>query len=155
MLTRVYPSVGAKLSAQVVPHAKFLAELLDDGRLRPSRLVGNAAVTYHDPCYLGRDAGVYEAPRRLLEAVPGVKLVEMEHNRERALCCGGGGGSIWMENNDARQVTRRIREPMDAGAPVLATACPYCIRMLEDEAKLEGDTLRVMDVVEVVREAIR
>ena len=156
MLTKIYPSLGAKLSAQVIPHVKYLAELLDDGRLKPSKPVGGAAVTYHDPCYLGRGAGIYEAPRRLLEAVPGVKLVEMEHNRERALCCGGGGGSIWMENTDARQVTRRrISEAMDTGAPVLATACPYCVRMLEDEAKLEGDTLRVMDVVEVIRESIK
>jgi len=118
----------------------------------------NARVTYHDPCFLGRWNGEYDAPRQVLSAIPGIELVEMEKNRESTLCCGGGGGNFYTdflggsENSPARI---RVREAATTGATVLAVACPNCMTMLEDAVKAEGleDKLVVKDVSEIVGEA--
>jgi len=154
MLTRVYPRYGAKPPAPVVHYTVLLAELVTSGRLKPGRL--EATVTYHDPCYLGRWNGVYEEPRTVLQHIDGLKLVEMEHNRSESLCCGGGGGAFWSENLEARSVTRlRLREAINTGAQTMATACPYCIRMFEDELKITKYTLNIADVVEVLASSMR
>jgi len=154
MLTKVYPMFGAKPPAPVVHYTVFLAELVTSGKLRPGRL--EATVTYHDPCYLGRWNGIYEEPRTVLQHIGGLKLVEMEHNRGRGLCCGGGGGAFWSENLEARGVTRlRLGEAINAGAQVMATACPYCTRMFEDELKVTKYVLNVMDVAEVLADSMR
>lgn len=153
MLTRIYPRLGAKPPAPVMHHVQLLAELISDGRLKPGRL--EATVTYHDPCYLGRWSGIYEEPRSILESIDGLRLVEMEHHGPRSLCCGGGGGAIWSENMEARSITRRrINEALQTEAPVMATACPYCIRMFEDEAKIMNANLQFRDVVEILRESV-
>ena len=120
-----------------------------------------ARVTYHDPCYLGRANGVYDAPRILLESIPGLELVEMSHNRETSLCCGGGGGGMWLdgfqwEKAHVRLSEWRIREASSAGANILAVACPYESPRFEDAVKMvEGSgQLLVKDIAELLADAM-
>jgi Fe-S oxidoreductase len=131
---------------EVVHYTQALAELLDAGKLAISGEKAN--VTYHDPCYLGRHHGVYEPPRRLLE-LSGLKLVEMENSRGRAVCCGGGGGRMWRETDPSERFGQsRLHEAASTGADALATACPYCIRIFDSERG--GETLPVQDVAEIL-----
>jgi Fe-S oxidoreductase len=118
-------------------------------------------VTYHDACCLGRHNGVYEEPRRLLEALPGLKLVEMTHNRLNAICCGGGGGGMWLDTyykskGYERLSDRRAKEAIATGADVLAVACPLEVSRFEDSLKVLGysDRMVVRDVAELVAEAM-
>lgn len=115
-------------------------------------------VTYHDPCYLGRHNGVYEAPRKVLGALPGVELVEMGNNRSGSLCCGGGGGRVWMDDVkcDEKMSEIRVKEACATGAEVLVTACPLCLIMLEDGRKTAelADRVEVMDLAELVAKAL-
>lgn len=136
--------------------AELLAELIDQGRLK---LRGSAQrkVTYHDPCYLGRHNGVYEQPRSVLERIPGLELVEMTEARGQSICCGGGGGRIWMETPMGERLSDlRLEQAMQTGADVLATACPYCIANFED-SRLNlnvENKLEIKDITEIVRECI-
>lgn len=149
----LYPKYNAKISAEVLHHVQYLSELIDEGKIKPGKL--EADITYHDPCYLGRWNGVYEEPRNILQNIEGVRIVEMEHSKSRSLCCGGGGGALWMENKDARRVTkRRIREAVETESNIMATACPYCIRMFEDELKVERIDIQILDVVELLHKSI-
>lgn len=134
---------------------EYLAELVKAGRLAFSREI-RATVTYHDPCYLGRRQGIYEAPRTILGAIHGIELVEMASNREYSLCCGGGGGRMWLETRaDERFGDLRIAQAREAGASILATSCPFCLLCLEDSAKVLGtEALRVMDVTELAAQAL-
>jgi len=114
--------------------------------------------TYHDPCYLGRWQGEYEAPRAILRAIPGLTLTEMARNRKDALCCGGGGGNFFTDvlGHGVDQAARvRVREAEETGAEVLAVACPLCLKMLDDAVKAENleDRLRVRDIASLVLEA--
>lgn len=131
-------------------YTQFLSRCLQEGRLQFSREVP-LRVAFHDPCFLGRRNGEYEAPRAVLDAVPGLERVEMPHNRQDALCCGGGGGRMWQETPaHERFANIRVREAAQAGAQVLVTACPFCIVCLEESVKAERiDGLRIMDVAEV------
>lgn len=120
---------------QTAHHTQILQELIAAKKLIPRKTI-EAKVTYHDPCYLGRYAGIYDAPRQVLQAIPGLELVEMERNRKLSLCCGGGGGGLWMDvPPEERFAVMRIREAQETGANIIATACPYCISMLEDAVK--------------------
>jgi Fe-S oxidoreductase len=131
---------------QVVHYTQAIEELLDSGKLGKGSSKGT--VTYHDPCYLGRHNGVYESPRRLLE-LSGLKVVEMGNSRAQALCCGGGGGRMWMETPPAeRPGSRRVHEAAGTGAELLATACPYCISVFESERGSEA--IPVTDVAELL-----
>jgi len=153
-----YPRLG--ISYPVRHYTQFLVERLDQlQQLMKQEL--NAQVTYHDPCYLGRANDVYDEPRSLLKAIPGIKLVEMSHNRETSLCCGGGGGGMWLdgfqwEKAHARLSEWRVREAIAAGADVLAVACPYESPRFEDAAKMVQGAghMRVKDIVELIAEAI-
>jgi len=141
---------------KAIHYAQLFRDLVADGRLPLTRPV-DLKVTYHDPCYLGRHAGEYEAPRELLRAIPGIELVEMPRNRERSLCCGGGGGGLWLDvPNDERFSVLRVQEAIDTGAEVIATACPYCTAMLEDAIKTldAEDSIRVLDVAELVAQSM-
>jgi Fe-S oxidoreductase len=112
-------------------------------------------VTFHDPCYLSRRNDVSDAPRQLLAAIPGLELVEMERSREDTLCCGGGGGRMWMETKAGeRFADLRVREAADTGADILVTACPHCIACLEDSVKLSDREMRVMDLAELAAGAL-
>lgn len=147
---RTTPGVETEHATQV------LWRLVQEGRLVPTRSV-SAVVTYHDPCYLGRYAGVYDAPRHLISAIPGVDFREMPRSREESLCCGGGGGGMFLEMlPEQRFSVHRVREAIATGASILVTACPYCVLMFEDAIKatgLEGE-LEVLDAAELLSRSI-
>lgn len=141
---------------EVVHVTEYLAGLIKDGRLK---LTGEypKKVTYHDPCYLGRHNGIYDQPREILKQVAGLELVEMADNREDSLCCGGGGGRIWMETpKEERFADLRIGQAIEVGAEVLATSCPYCITNFEDSRLSLEDSgvLEVKDITEIIQELL-
>ena len=135
---------------EVVHISQFLSELIDDGRLQPAREY-EKKITWHDPCYLGRHNGIFDAPREVLGSIS--ELVEMEGYRENSFCCGGGGGRIWMETPKAeRFADLRLKQAVDVGAEVLVTACPYCITNFTDSSL--GQNIEVKDITEVVQEVL-
>jgi Fe-S oxidoreductase len=141
---------------EVVHITEYLQELIEQGRLK---LDGKLAkkVTFHDPCYLGRHNGIYDPPRELLQRLSGLELVEMVDSREKSLCCGGGGGRIWMETpKEERFSDLRVAQARDVGAEVLATSCPYCISNFEESRlALEGEGApEVRDVTELILESL-
>jgi len=142
---------------EVLHYTQLVARLLGEGKLKLSGRV-ERTVTYHDPCFLGKQNGVFDEPRLVLQAIPGVAFVEMDRIRERSLCCEGGGGRMWFEgtNTEERLALQRVREAAETGADVLAVACPFCLAMLGDAVKAEGleGRLQVMDIVELVAEAL-
>ena len=143
----LYPRYG--LEAEVLHATQYLERLMDAGKLpKPARR--DATVAYHDPCYLGRHNGVFETPRRLLESVPGLQLVEFKDNRQNALCCGGGGGGMWRKESGARLSDKRHAQARETGANLLATSCPYCVQNFEDGTKRFGGPA-VLDVVELLK----
>jgi Fe-S oxidoreductase len=143
---------------EVIHITQFLSELINEGRLE---ITGEYAkkITYHDPCYLGRHNGIFDEPRDVLTKA-GVELVEMEDCREDSLCCGGGGGRIWMETpKEERFSDLRVEQAADVGAEILVTACPYCIIHFEDsklslEEREDGRELEVKDITEIINEVI-
>jgi Fe-S oxidoreductase len=177
-----YPCINVENNFKVRHYTQYLVNLLDQGRLNferqgsrdhpddnwlVSRLVPAAAwaspgqdrtkvrAAFQDPCYLGRRNGEYEAPRIVLQAIPGLILVEMERSRANGLCCGGGGGRMWLETTrGARFADLRIQEALQHKADVLATACPFCITCLEDSVKAVKSSMRVMDVAEIAAFAL-
>ena len=150
-----YPDFHAHF--EVVHISELLLDLVKQGRLELSHEYAKR-VTYHDPCYLGRHNGIYEEPRDLLKSVPGLELVEMSDSRVDSLCCGGGGGRIWMETpKEERFSNIRMAQAVEVGAEVLATSCPYCITMFE-EARLSADQSSapvVKDITEIVLESLQ
>uniref|UniRef100_A0A7C3MA69 4Fe-4S dicluster domain-containing protein n=1 Tax=Archaeoglobus fulgidus TaxID=2234 RepID=A0A7C3MA69_ARCFL len=139
---------------------KFVLEIIYDaiktGKLELKHPV-NKKVTFHDPCYLGRYNGMYDLPREILKAIPGVELVEMPRNRERSFCCGAGGGNLVREYpGEDRPNNIRAREAASTNAEILAVACPFCMIMLEDGVKTEklDDRIQVLDVIELVYESV-
>jgi Fe-S oxidoreductase len=145
-----------KVNFEVVHISQYLFELIASGRLE---LTGeyDKKVTYHDPCYLGRHNGIYDEPREVLKKIPGLELVEMVDSLENSLCCGGGGGRIWMETVKGERFSDlRLQQAVDAGAEVLATSCPYCITHFE-ESRLGQDSdeaTEIKDITEIIREMI-
>jgi Fe-S oxidoreductase len=152
--TQEYPELGGEF--EVVHYTQLLAGLLEEGKLKLSGTL-DKKVTYHDPCYLGRHSEVYDEPRALINAVTGDNLVEMKNIRKDRLCCGAGGGRLWMETKpEWRFSDVRIHEACDTGASILATACPYCISMLEDSRKTTNkeDEIEIRDISELIAEAL-
>jgi Fe-S oxidoreductase len=153
-----YPAFGFD---HIADHTTpFFARRLEQlGPLLTKKL--DCTITYHDACCLGRHNGLYEEPRAMLQAIPGVKLVEMTHNRVNSICCGGGGGGMWLDTYYAakgydRLSDRRVKEAIATGADVLAVSCPYEVSRFEDSVKVLGydDKLQVKDVVELLADAI-
>jgi len=146
------------LGLTVLHVTEVLSEAVGSGKLRPSRSLGGLRVAYHDPCFLGKRSGVYEPPRAVLEALPGVELVEFERNRENSFCCGGGAGRVWTEEAEAekRPSVRRLREALELGVDVIATACPFCTCMLEDAAKVLDveERIAIRDITELLAQAL-
>ena len=145
------------VSFEVVHMSQYILELIAAGRL-DLKGVYSRKVTYHDPCYLGRHNDVYDEPRDLLGKVAGLELVEMEDSGKGSLCCGGGGGRIWMDTpQEERFSDIRLKQAQQAGAQVLATACPYCITNFEESRlNLEReDALEVKDIVEIVNDVLQ
>jgi Fe-S oxidoreductase len=154
-----YPQFGgtAGVDYEVVHHTDFLAGLIAEGRLTPEVPI-NEKVAYHDPCYIGRYNDIYDAPRRLLESIPGLELVEApEQNRERAMCCGGGGGNVWMEGWGKKGINVIRLEQLAKEEPsTLAVSCPFCMVMFEDAAKNSGrdESLKRRDVAELLLDSL-
>ena len=149
--TSEYPSLGE--GVQIMHYTQLLAELVGEGRLalKPTSF---KRVAYHDPCYLGRQSGVYDAPRDVISAIPDCELVELAEIREDSRCCGGGGGGIW-KGGDTSLADQRVRDAQDHETEALLSACPYCLQMLAYSSQLAGDAVRVADIAELVDEASR
>jgi Fe-S oxidoreductase len=145
-----------RVNFQVVHVSQYLLELINGGRLK---ITGEYAkrVAYHDPCYLGRHNGIYEEPREVLKKAAGLELVEMADFGADSLCCGGGGGRIWMETPKGERFSDlRLEQAVEAGAEVLVTSCPYCITNFEDSRlnREDGDALEIRDITEIILEVI-
>lgn len=141
---------------EVIHISQYLFELIDQGRLQPAKEL-KKNVTYHDPCYLGRHNGIYEEPRESLKKIPGLELAEMPESRAESLCCGGGGGRIWMETAKGERFSDlRLQQAIDAGAEVLVTSCPYCISNFEDSRLTLDATekIEIRDLTEIIQEAL-
>jgi Fe-S oxidoreductase/nitrate reductase gamma subunit len=149
-----YPQFGGDF--EVVHHTELILQLITEGRLKFSREL-NKVVAYQDPCYLGRYHEIYEAPRKILAAIPGIKVVEMAHCRSESLCCGAGGGRMWMEEEPSQRVSGlRMKDALATKADMVITACPFCMQMFEDAGKsldLEKP-MEVLDLVELLERAV-
>lgn len=142
---------------EVVHMAQYIFELINDGRLKLNNKEFAKKVTYHDPCYLGRHNGIYDEPRKVLQKIAGLELTEMTDSREDSLCCGGGGGRIWMDTPKGERFSDlRLDQAAETGAEVLATSCPYCIINFEDSllSHKNKDSMVIKDITEIIQEAI-
>jgi len=149
-----YPEEMRKI--EIKHYTQFLSGLIEQGKIQFKNTI-NKKVTYHDPCYLGKHNGIYEEPRKILKSIPGIELVEMQRNRENSLCCGGGGGRMWADFlEEPRLAEVRILEAIDAGAELLATACPFCLINFEDAIKSlnKENVIAVKDIAEIMYEAV-
>lgn len=148
-----YPQYGGRF--EVYHHSEYLALLVAEGKLQPLA-ASDQKITFHDPCYLGRQNGVYDAPRALVQISARGRAPEMERTRARSFCCGGGGGMSFVEEPPDKRVNQeRAREAIATGADVVATACPFCMTMLEDgiNARKGERDVRVLDVAELLWQA--
>jgi len=150
----VYPEVVGDLGIEVQHATEVMAEMVEQGRL-PMKAGREMVVTYHDPCDLGRKGHIYDAPRKVLEAIPGVTFVEMDSRGETSLCCGGGGN---LETFDAELgaavAAKRLDEAQAVKAQVIASACPQCERTLTKATRANKVRIRVMDVAQLVESAL-
>jgi len=150
-----YPRLGGEF--EVFHYTQILAPLMDSDRFALSEYP--LALTYHDPCYLGRHNNEYDAPRIILASVPGLKITELDTSGENSLCCGGGGGNFFTDilgSGEESPARMRVRQAHDAGADIIAVACPMCAKMLTDAVKTEelSDDLEVLDIAEVILRAL-
>ncbi len=142
---------------EVVHHTEFVQQMLAKGDLVITKDL-EQRVTYHDSCYLGRSNDIYDAPRATLESIPGLEIVEMERTKSKGLCCGAGGGQMWMEETQGKRINiERTEEAIATGSETIASACPFCMTMLSDGVKTKeaGDHVRVRDIAEIVLEVVR
>jgi Fe-S oxidoreductase len=142
---------------EVVHFSEILSDLIKEGKISPSKNLGGLKATYHDPCYLGRHSGIYDAPRDILKSIPGLEFVEMDRCREQSMCCGGGGGGLWVERAKGERLSDlRVEEAMGKEASILSTSCPYCIAMLEDSVRTMNadENIKVKDLAELVLESL-
>jgi len=145
-----------KVNFEVVHVSQYLFELINEGRLELTKEYGKK-VTYHDPCYLGRHNGIYDEPREVLKKIPGLELIEMADSREDSLCCGGGGGRIWMDTPKGERFSDlRLEQAIEVGAEVLVTSCPYCITNFEDSRLTleDSEVIEIKDITEIIQEVI-
>ena len=156
-LKNEYPELGGKY--EVIHHTTFIQQLIDEGkiRLKEGGSFKGKKISYHDSCYLGRANDIYEAPRKVLEALD-AELVEMKRCRSNGLCCGAGGAQMFKEEEkgDTRINIDRSNEALETGASVIAAACPFCNTMLTDGVKLaeKEDQVQVLDVAELIEKSM-
>lgn len=149
-----YPRMGGNF--EVIHFTQYLARLIDEEKLTFTKEF-NKKVVYHDPCYLGRHNGIYDEPRNILESIPGLVLMDEIDSRENSLCCGGGGGRIWMETRKGERFSDiLVEQAIEQGADILATACPYCILNFKDSVLTadKENVLEIKDISEIVQEVI-
>lgn len=153
-----YPELGGNY--EVIHHSTYLQQLIDEGKIKMSEggVFKGKKITYHDSCYLGRANDIYEAPRKVLEALD-AELVEMKRCRSKGFCCGAGGAQMWKEEEkgDIRINIDRSNEAIETGASVIAAACPYCNTMMTDGVKLaeKEEEVRVLDIAELVAASLK
>jgi Fe-S oxidoreductase len=145
------------LKVPVLHYTELVAELLEDGKLELGGEI-KKIVTYHDPCFLGKQNDVYDEPRYIITRIPGVEFREFDRCRERSLCCEGGGGKMWVESEskEERLAEVRVEDAKEMGAEIIAVACPFCLLTLEDATKVKGveEEMRVADILELLAEAL-
>jgi Fe-S oxidoreductase len=145
-----------RVNFEVVHISQYLFELVEQGRLTLNK-ESEKKIAYHDPCYLGRHNGIYEQPREALKKIPGLKLNELPDSRADSLCCGGGGGRIWMETPKGERFSDlRLEQAVAIGAEALVTSCPYCITNFEDSRinSKDSEALVIRDITEIFSEVI-
>ena len=150
-----YPQFGGEF--EVAHYTEFVAQLLRDGRIKPKRAVP-LSVAYHDSCYLGRHNDIYEPPREIARAIPGLELVEMGEGRcrERGFCCGAGGGRMWMEEPGTRVNHIRADHFLETDADAVGVSCPFCLQMMEEGLSAKGvaDRKSAKDLLELLAESL-
>ena len=148
-----YPQFGLS-GIRVIHHSQLLDQLVADGRLHPDEH-HDALVAYHDACYLGRYNGIYEPGRRVVDAVPGQTLIEMDLHHRKGMCCGAGGARMWMEEHEGQRINhRRVQQALEKLPDAIATACPFCLVMLRDGVDdLQATEVEVRDVAELLADA--
>ncbi|HSW57974.1 MAG TPA: (Fe-S)-binding protein [Dehalococcoidales bacterium] len=150
-----YPHFGGQY--EVVHHTQLIADLIRRGTIPVPEKSLNKSLVYHDPCYLGRYNDIYLDPRQILHSIPGLKLAENNFRTDNSHCCGAGGGGMWMTETGERRISQILFDQVTEKKPeILATACPYCLTMLEDESREKGlqNSLAVMDIVEILQSAL-
>ena len=156
-LKNEYPALGG--TYEVIHHAVFLQQLIDEGKItmKEDGAFKGKKITYHDSCYLGRANNIYEAPRKVLEALDG-ELIEMKRCKSNGLCCGAGGAQMFKEEEkgDLRINQERTKDMIETGASIVASACPFCNTMLTDGVKMSNkeDAMQVLDIAELVAASI-
>ena len=137
---------------EVIHHSQFIARLINEGKIKPTKAV-DETVTFHDSCYLGRWNNVYEQPRAVLNAIPSARVVEMKQHHDQSLCCGAGGGRMWMEETIGKRINvARTEQALATNAGVVAASCPFCMTMISDgvKAKEMQNKVKVMDIAELI-----
>lgn len=153
-LKNEYPQLG--FSREVIHSAVFLEKNIRNGQLKPEHSFAKR-ITYHDPCYLGRYSGHYEPPRRVLQSIPSLDIREMKRSRIDSLCCGAGGGWMWMDEKIGKRINiERLEDILSTDPEWIATACPFCVTMFDDAIKDKSleEKLKIWDIVELVEMAI-
>ena len=150
-----YPHLGGNY--RVLHYSEFVAELIAAGKLKPVVTI-ETTMTYHDSCYLGRHNRIYDAPRKIAAAIPGVELREMELNRDRAFCCGAGGGHMWMEESRGARINHiRTKQFLETNSDIVGVSCPFCLQMFEEgisSNESASTKARAKDLLELLAESL-
>lgn len=149
-----YPEFG--LEAEVYHHTELIWNLIQEGRIKPEKEV-EEAIAYHDSCYLGRYNNIYDIPRKILKSIPGVEVLEMERNREDSMCCGAGGGMMWIEETQGKRINiERTEQALRLNPTIIGSNCPYCLTMINDgtKAKEMEDQVKTLDITEIVEKSL-
>ncbi len=149
-----YPEFG--LEAEVYHHTELIWKWIQEGRIQPVKEV-KEEIAYHDSCYLGRYNNIFDIPRQILKAIPGVKVLEMERNKENAMCCGAGGGRMWIEETEGKRINvERVEQALSLNPTTIGSNCPYCLTMLGDgtKAKEVEEKVKTLDIAEIVERSL-
>jgi len=151
-----YPDFGLESDVEVFHHTELIAHWIQEGRIKPVKEV-KERITYHEPCYLGRHNGVYNSPRQVLAGIPGVEVVEMERSGPNSMCCGAGGGLMWLEESEGLRVNvKRTEQALELKPTMIGTACPYCLTMMSDglKSKEVNDQVQTLDIAEIIMRSL-